>query len=695
MLRRRPERDPAPIIIGGTIAFLALVIVIVFLLSSVFGGGDGGPDGDTVEVAPGISARLAAMPSLPPGLVAVSDYFEFEAEDDVPALFGLPLKEQVTDPSGLGFYTFLAGRWQRLGDVALQQDGRLAEGDFPSVPRNLAVLRVVSQTYQVAASIPSGASLHIDARVNILSPRDFTPLNDGAVQGSATEVDSEGGFLLMPTIVGSGQDTAAIVNDIIASESLAAQHIQEISSLVQSGGFDGIDLEYPSVSPDLRDRFTSFVRALADDLHAQNKRLSLTLPPPTGQRQAYDWKALGESVDIIKVLPVADPVAYWKIMPEAFNRIVQDVDPKKVMLVLSPFSVEGLGEIARPIGYLQAMVLAAEAVVREPQNPDDIKPGVTVRLVARNLDEGEGASPLRWSDDSATVTFTMGGTERRQIFIENSFSFNFKLELVQTYGLGGVAVADGSAESDVANVWSAVNQLLAAGTVTLVRPNESTLLPIWQAPDGGDLGAGAGTSATWIAPEAGQYNIILAVSDGERRFGRRTVIEVQPGEEPSPTPVVTFPPETETPTPTPEETETPTPTGPTVAVQVGKLADGDDDDSVFSNDEITSPGSAVVYLITIDNDSDVPVTIESLADTLYPDAVCTPEVTGIVLAPDDGDGPEFDVNGDDTIQCTITVTAPEDFTDPIVNEAIVIVSDEAGTVATDNDDATVRPPPSE
>src|SRR3990170_4569664 len=88
--RRRPERDPAPIIIGGTIAFLAIVIVLVFAFSSLFGGGNGGGGG-----------RRPSLPGLPRGLTAASQYIEFETEEDTPAIIGLPLREATQDPAGL------------------------------------------------------------------------------------------------------------------------------------------------------------------------------------------------------------------------------------------------------------------------------------------------------------------------------------------------------------------------------------------------------------------------------------------------------------------------------------------------------------------------------------------------------------------------------------------------------------------
>jgi spore germination protein YaaH len=360
-------------------------------------------------------------------------------------------------------------------------------------------------------------------------------------------------FLLIPTIVGSGADTANVVNDILADEARRDAHLQAIIALVNDAGLDGIDLEYSSVDVDLEPEFTAFVSTLADRLG--DKRLSLTLPPPSNQqRQAYNWEDIGNTADMIKILPIADPVTYWETMPRAISSITQDVDASKVMLVISPYSIEGVGDVTRPIGYLQSMSMAAEAAVREPTNAQDIKPGVSVKLVATNLDQAEGATSLRWDEEAAAVRFDMGGTERRRIIIENSFSVSFKLEIVQAYRLGGFALSDASAQSDVSNVWPVVNELMRSATLSLVRPNETALLPVWQAPDGGEFGAGSGTTAIWIAPKEGPHGVLLVVSDGVGRFGRRTIVTVNKGVQTSPTPLITFAPPTPIPTPSPEPT---------------------------------------------------------------------------------------------------------------------------------------------
>jgi spore germination protein YaaH len=715
LLRQRPERDPAPIIIGGTIAFVAVIIIIVLVASSVLGGGGGGGDngGESIEVAPGVLGTLTDMPGLPPGLAAASQYIEFETENADPVTIALPLTVSVTSDTNLGFYSFLNGRWQRISEstvmpaqvFASQGCGTTEEtggslvscGDFSSVPENLAVLQVLSQTYIVAAGIRSGAALYGDARPNIVSPRDFTPVSDGTVSGSVTDPARSEGVALMPTIVGSSSDTAAVVNDILLDENLRAQHVQQISSLVTNGDLDGIDLEYSAVDPSLAAEFTAFVTALAESLHGSGKQLSLTLPPPGSESSAYQWAQLGAQADQIRILPLADPVSYWDNMPGALGSLTEDVPPQKILLQVSPFSLEA-GDVPRAIGYQRAMVLASDLAVREPDNPEEIVRGSTVKIVAENLDENEGAAPMRWDNAAAAVTFTTGGTDRRRIYIENTFSVAFKLELVQAYGLGGVNVAEASADADVANIWGPVNELVVTSTVSLKRPNDASLQPHWTAVDGGTLSAGTGTNTTWVAPSNGTYNIELSVSDGDRRFGQQIAIQVNESEdEPTSSPIQSFAPETDT--PTPSATATPEPTdGPSdLGVQVGILADGDDEDGAFTNDEFVSPESTIRYLVTIDNDSTVPVTVSALFDNTYGDVTCIVEggeqngadILGLVLAPDeDGDIDNLD-GGADELQCVFEATAPAESGTEVTNTITGTVDDGGGGTTTDFDDATI------
>jgi len=89
--------------------------------------------------------RIAVMPPLPSGLVAVSQYWE-TVEQPVGNDFltvGLPLLKPVADPSSIALYTYSNGQWERIGDVTIRDVGTVvAEAAFESVyPDNYAVLQ--------------------------------------------------------------------------------------------------------------------------------------------------------------------------------------------------------------------------------------------------------------------------------------------------------------------------------------------------------------------------------------------------------------------------------------------------------------------------------------------------------------------------------------------------------------------------
>lgn len=581
ILRPKPGRDPAPFIIGGTVFFVALVVLILFVapFSPL-------AEEDRVEEVPAgevVARRQKEVPPLPPGLIAVSPFYAIDVPEGVsgPAVITVQLLQAVGDPTNLGFYTFGEGRWRQVATASLGRDGSEASGEFPVIPENLAVLRVIAPTYQVVASLPAGATLHPDAQalLNIVSPRDYVPESDGAITGEATPLEVGQEVPVIPTIVASDDLGAAAVADILSAANASQAHIDNIVELVTAGDFDGIDLEYSISDPQLKPAFTQFVEALAQRLHQQGRRLSLTLPAATAAEEAasYDWQALGALVDMIKILPPADPAGYWDDMPDALSFAVQNVDPEKLFLVVSPFARRRAGTGHSAIGYQQAMLLATQMRVRSPSNQEEIRPGRDVDISAINIDGGEGASGLQWSDDARSIVFSFGQEPNRTtVFVENAFSVAFKLELVQIFRLAGVAVADASAEADVANIWPAVQALVDTGTAVLIRPNPDNLSPQWFAPDGGDIEARNG-AALWRPLAAGPHTIELVISDGVLRFGRRLDIEVMEAEVATPTPTPTpeeLPPELETPTPSPTPSPTPTPTptpapnNPPVAINV-------------------------------------------------------------------------------------------------------------------------------
>jgi spore germination protein YaaH len=105
----------------------------------------------------------------------------------------------------------------------------------------------------------------------------------------------------------SGLKDSDVVHELLASRERNAAHRAEILSLATRLGVEGVDLDYENLPSGERDRFSSFVRALADELHAGGLALSVTVQPKTGESSsrgpgAMDWSALCSAADRIQVM---------------------------------------------------------------------------------------------------------------------------------------------------------------------------------------------------------------------------------------------------------------------------------------------------------------------------------------------------------------------------------------------------------
>jgi len=586
LVRSRFERDPAPLIIGGTIIFLAILILILFLppLSLLGGDGDEGT-GRLTEVGCDITAgRADQVPDLPEGLVALSPLYELDvpagAEEQGCRLTTISLDTPTQDPSNLAFYTYRDGTWVRLAAAILADDGAAADAELEEIPDNLVVLRLAAATYLALGSLPSGSSVNpaVEGLLSIVSPVDYVPTSDGSIVGTATSLATDEGFDIHPTIVALEDDAARAVNTILGDSSLTSSHIEAIVSLSESGDIQGIGIDYRQVDALVSSEFSQFIADLAQELHKTGRKLSITLPLPTVRdgsidTGAYDWERLGNAADYVKILPESDQSLYRNRMFQVLRYATRIVEPAKIFLVISPFSHEKGKEGVQTLTFLQAMGIAnVMTVVPGPEDSLDIVGGRQVIITGDNIHRGTGGSGIKWSDETATVTFSYRtDDETRTVWVENVLSVGFKLELVQAFRLGGIAMEDVSEGSGGADIWAAADSLVRGGLAHLERPNPDNLRPEWTA-SGGTLEApGTGGAATWIPPEeGGTYEISLIVSDGVTRVGRRLTLEVEATATPTPTPEETAvpeetptPEETETPTPeaTPEETETPTPEG--------------------------------------------------------------------------------------------------------------------------------------
>lgn len=454
--------------------------------------------------------------------------------DPVPDGFDLevaiPLEVPTTDDRGLSIYGLSTESqiWEPIASIVLDETGELATGRFADPPEYLAVFRRLNEGRQVVAYLNRNDTLHPTAALlaTVVHTFDFTPAPDGSLEGQPSPRPATTA-VHYPVISASSEIDGSVpnVDNILSTGADRTNHVRQILQRVAAHRLAGIDIAYLDLRADHRTSFTLLISELAEGLHAQGKTLTLTLPAPLKgidriDEGAYDWAALGQSADLIKVAPIRDQSTYRLHLPEILEHITAVVDPAKVILTITPYASEKSADGVRSLTLTEAMTVASKLAIRS----ENMEVGGDIQVVAVNIDRDEGLSGLRWQPETATVAFTYKLNGGRTVWIENMFSAGFKLEFVSVYGLGGLAVEDSSANVFLGNIWTAVEPFVASGQAVLLQPDQDQLLPRWEVTAGNLVGGERGL-VTWQTPlEAGSYTVTLTLSDGVERFESRIVL---------------------------------------------------------------------------------------------------------------------------------------------------------------------------
>ena len=531
------------LIIGAVVVALAILLLVLFVEPIALldrdndeAGSAGGPVA-AESSGFGVEAKTRArMPDVPDNLRPVSLLYDLTAPSDLatPIAVTLRLIQPTQDQRNLGAYTYQEGLWQRLNPALLSADGAAATAELESVPANVAILRRLQFRDTLTGRLAAGQELAAEGvnSLTVINPVGFRPAADASLLGRVEALPSEVTQPIYPVVYAEATE-ADIINTVLASPLLRRQHINNLLLMVQTGRYDGVDIDYQVISPALRDAFTAFITDLATELHAGNRGLSLTVPlplrDPSGINEgAYDLGALGAAADQVKIVPPRDPSIWREAMSTTLPFVLERVPSAKVLLVVSPYGIRKTGDGLQELSQRDALEIASRLNVREP---GPLLAGQRVTLVGDQIFQDGGASGLFWDQQANMVSFVYPTEEGGQetVWIENRFSLAFKLQLAAQYKLGGVTLADVSADPGAANLWATIGSFLESGDVGLTLPNPELLAPSWEA-DAGELsGSGRAGWAVWTSPaEPGTYEARLIVGDGDVRVGHALSIVVEP-----------------------------------------------------------------------------------------------------------------------------------------------------------------------
>ncbi len=541
----RGRRDLGPYLIGLAVVGLAVALIVFFVPPIALLDDDDATSQDAAvaqvaalngDAPVTIRADLRErLPDVPDNLQPVSPIYDLTVSPTLAGPFQLTLRlnSPTQDARNLGAYTFVDGLWERLDPAFLTEDHVAATVELEQVPANMAILRRLQFRDTVTGTLPHGTDLAAAAvnTLTIINPIGFVPASDGSLLGRVEALPSDVTQAIYPVVI-ADVTLAETINTVIASEQLRRQHINNILLMVQTGRYDGVDIDYEFISPALREAFTSFISELADQLHRDDRGISVHIPLPRNDASgfnegAYDLAVLGAVVDLLKLTPPRDQSIFRETLANALPSVLNRVPSEKILLKLTPLSVVKSATATQLVTQREALGVAAIVSVREP---GPVLAGSRVTLVGNSLFQDGGASGLFWDRFANAVSFIYPDVNGQlvTIWLENRFSIGFKLDLIADFGLGGLALEDVSDDPGHAQLWDTVNDFLESGGVRLVLPNSELYRPVWESDDGELGGSGAAGWVVWTTPtRPGTYEVRLIVSDGDVRVGRALTVRVE------------------------------------------------------------------------------------------------------------------------------------------------------------------------
>lgn len=232
---------------------------------------------------------------------------------------------------------------------------------------------------------------------------------------------------------------------VLRDPALRSTHIRNIVDLVQREGYDGIDIDYESLTDDDREPLVTFMTDLSESLHAHGKLLTISVQPKDSDdgdgphNRAQDYAALGEVADRVNVMTYdystgssdPGPVAPLEWVDDVLAYTTTRIPPEKVVLgnVLLGYDW-GRGE-GETVTWTQATELADE----------------------------HGAD-VEWDEESQSPWFRVSLPDGpHEVWFENAESTARKLELVDQYELRGAFFWRLGGEDP--DTWSRVSDILS------------------------------------------------------------------------------------------------------------------------------------------------------------------------------------------------------------------------------------------
>ena len=410
---------------------------------------------------------LPAAQNIPANLVMKSPFYYIQQRGAKPTQVHLRLARSTPEelPQNWDVYAWDGQRW-------LWQPSQLQQTAFEAtldeLPQAVAVMETEATPLQISANYRRNDPLPDKARQLLaeINPEGFQLGSNGAVHGIPEDVVPDivlSAFKPVPIL--RNWEGKVVKSDLLASmlrdQRIQARHIDLIVDLVRQHGYGGIDLDYRSLDPTLSRAYVDFLSQLREALPS-DRQISVWLPLPeqsdgTWQSGAYDWPAIGQIVDVIKIPPLDDPHAYVLEGPMAslLAWAASQIDRTKLQPVVRVSSLEKSETTVREISYQEIFERLGQISVVEASDP--LIPGQPAQFSLAglqdvggiNIDEMTGNYSFRYADGRGDI---------QTIYLGNAATLSNKLQFLAQYHLRGVLVQNLLSTDIDPRVWQVLDE---------------------------------------------------------------------------------------------------------------------------------------------------------------------------------------------------------------------------------------------
>ncbi len=163
----------------------------------------------------------------------------------------------------------------------------------------------------------------------------------------------------------------SVFGPLLNSPANSDRAIENMLTLVEDNGYDGVNLDWEGIAPGEQNNFTAFVAHLSAVFHRHGYYVTLSLPAETGYEPdnswtgAYNYAALAKSADLLMIMAYDEhyaggspgPIASPSWVKAVLNYTISVVPTNKVILGIPGYGYDwgGAGTVA--LSYSQAQSL--------------------------------------------------------------------------------------------------------------------------------------------------------------------------------------------------------------------------------------------------------------------------------------------------------------------------------------------------